>query len=72
MAGKFKLIENTERKFNENDSYYEGSIKLTGVEGETKNVNIMLTKRQMADAIKRSKRNPEDITDKSWFYNLFG
>lgn len=64
--GCFKRILNKERRGAENKYYFEGKIQLDGdVE-----LHILLTDNQLVEAIKRSRRNIEDIRKDGFLSDL--
>ena len=65
--GHFKRIENTERDGRENAFYFEGKIQLE----DGSEHHIMLTDRQMENAINRGIKNPEDVRPDGFLSDLF-
>ena len=67
--GQIKLVNNRERKWNENKKYYR--IKATINHEE---VFLLFTERELEAGLRRSKNNPEDCQNdsKGWLKQLFG
>ena len=65
--GHFKWIKNQEKKWNENENYFEGKIQLE----DGRELHIMLTAHEMEEAVKRNNRNPEDTRKDGFIQDLF-
>ena len=53
------IVENTNKKINENDKYYFASL----IDSQGYVYQLLLTEREFNIAVERGKRNPEDITE---------
>jgi hypothetical protein len=51
------IIENTNKKFNENEKYYFASY----INSEGYVFELLLTEKEFDKAVKRAEKNPEDI-----------
>jgi len=56
--------ENKDKKWNEADHYFLiKDVKIIFDDGYETVINLALTERELIEAIKRAKRNPEDFED---------
>ena len=53
------IVENTNKKINENDKYYFASL----IDSQGYVYQLLLTEREFNISVERGKRNPEDIPE---------
>lgn len=61
-------VDNQDRKFGSSNEYYP--CRLEDEDGN--DVNALFTKDQIATAVQRALRNPEDVPEKTLWETIFG
>lgn len=69
VAGRIIPVWNTERKAFSNAKKSYDSIWVEDENGENEEC-LLFTEKQIAQARYRAKRNPEDLTEKTWWTNI--
>jgi len=69
VAGRLIEVWNTQRKAFSNSKNKYISVWIEDEDGSNERC-LLFTEKEIKNAEYRSKRNPEDITEKSWFTNL--
>jgi hypothetical protein len=64
-VGNLIKVTNKNKRFNANEYYYSGCVKINGII-----INILLTQDQVDSAVYRANHNPEDIVERSFVSRL--
>ena len=68
VKGRLISVDNTNRTFGSAESYI--AVQVEDADGGNERC-ILFTNAEIAKAEERAKRNPEDLTEKGFFTNLF-
>lgn len=68
VKGRLIEVENKDRKFGSAESYI--AVQVEDADGTNERC-ILFTQDEINKAYERAKKNPEDLTEKGFFTNLF-